>query len=230
MKRILIAICSLLLVFPLLANAEKKWERVEKARKPGEVSTWVRKVKGAAVKEFRGEVELPDAPLRVLLALDTVEDFPKWVYHNQKGERMPAKGVYMQFEGIWPAADRDVLVKSVALLKEDRVRIETTQLDGMVPEQDGFVRIVKLDNSFEVVPLPNGGSKVIFQTFVDLGGILPAWISNVVAKDGPLNTLNDLRKYLEQQPMPDASLDQLSNIYDPIRGDLQTFLQTPPAP
>ncbi|MEZ5507188.1 MAG: hypothetical protein R3F38_14995 [Gammaproteobacteria bacterium] len=76
MKRILIAICSLLLVFPLLANAEKKWERVEKARKPGEVSTWVRKVKGAAVKEFRGEVELPDAPLRVLLALDTVEDFP----------------------------------------------------------------------------------------------------------------------------------------------------------
>lgn len=230
MKRILIAICSMLLVFPLLANAEKKWERVEKARKPGEVSTWVRKVEGAAVKEFRGEVEVQDAPLRVLLALDKVDDFPRWVYHCKHGERMPTGGAYMQFEGIWPAADRDVLVKSVPSIKSDRVRIDTTHLDGMVPEQDDFVRIVKLENSFEVVPLPNGGSKVIFQTFVDLGGILPAWISNVVAKDGPLHTLNDLRTYLEQHPEPAPSVDQLSRIYDPIRADLQTFLQAPPAP
>lgn len=227
MNRIIGFICLLVLSTPLWATQE--WESVEKGKVPGDVSTWVRAVEGAQVKEFRGEVELPHAPLQVLLALDNVEDFTDWVYRCKRSERIVGKGVYMRFHGIWPVSDRDAVLQSTASIESDRVVIRTTVLEDVKPAEKHYVRIQALQNSFDVIPLANGGTKLIFQTFVDPGGILPAWISNVVAKDGPFETLTDLKKYLKHNPPATLSVDALSRIYDPLRGELPGFLQRLPA-
>lgn len=218
-----------LILMSVGALAEDGWESVAKAKAPGEVSTWLRSVKGAQVKEFRGVVDLPQAPLRVLLALDNVEAFPDWVFRCKHAERIVGRGVYLRFGGIWPASDRDATVSSEASILADRVLIRTTVAGDLKPEQKGYVRIPRLDNRFEVVPLPDGGSRVIFQTFVDPGGILPAFISNMVARQGPLETLGDLKRHLDENAIDAQSVESLSRIYTPVRAELAAFLKRFPA-
>ena len=226
LKRVLLGLSCLLLSLPLLAR--EGWESVATAKAPGEVSTWVRAVEGAQVKEFLGEVEVPHHPLQVLKVLDHVEGFPAWVFRCKRAERIPGVGVYLQIKGVWPASDRDATLQSRVEVRADRVAILTTAHPELKPEHEDYVRIPELKNSFEVIPLPGGGSRVLFQTFVGPGGALPKWLSNFVARQGPLETLNNLKKVLgEVQAQPTA--DGLSRIYTPeVLADLQVLLARKP--
>lgn len=225
MKRLILLLCLSVLTLPV--SAREGWESVVTASKPGEVSTWVRKVKGMQVKEFLGEVDVPHPPLQVLKALDHVEGFPEWVFRCKHAERIPGVGVYLQISGVWPASDRDAVVQSRVEVLPDRVVIHSDARPELKPEQKHYVRIPALRNSFTVIPLSGGGSRVQFQTLVDPGGALPKWLSNFVAKQGPLETLNDLKAVLgEVQTQP--TYDGLSRIYTPeVLTDLQGLLGRP---
>lgn len=227
MKRLILVLCALLLSVPV--SAREGWESVATASKPGEVSTWVRKVKGMQVKEFLGEVDVPHPPLQVLKALDHVEGFPDWVFRCKHAERVPGVGVYLQINGVWPASDRDAMVQSRVEVLPDRVVIHSDARPELKPEKKNYVRIPALQNSFTVIPLPAGGSRVLFQTLVDPGGALPKWLSNFVAKQGPLETLNDLKKVLGDV-QTETSYDGLSRIYTPeVLAELRALLERPAA-
>lgn len=221
MKRMLLAMCCLLVCLPV--SAREGWESVATARAPGEVSTWVRKVEGAQVKEFLGEVEVPHPPLQVLKTLDNVEGFPEWVFRCKHAERIKGVGIYLQVHGVWPVSDRDAVLQSRVEVMPDRVVILTSAQPELRPEDKKHVRIPELKNSFEVIPLPTGGSRVVFQTFVNPGGVLPAWLSNFVAKQGPLETLSDLKEVLGTV-QPEQTADGLSRIYTPVREELLALL------
>jgi len=223
MRTIIIAVATLFAVIG--ANAQEQWQPVVESQDAGEVRTWVKAVPGASVKAFRGEVEVASAPLQVLAVLDGVEAFPQWVFQCKAAERIPGKGIYLRFNGIWPVADRDATLNSKVSVMKSSVVIKTTNIEGIRPEDDGYVRIPELNNLFEVVPLHNGGSRIIFETFVDPGGMVPGFISNIVSKKGPLVTLNGIKKMLtDREDMP-VSLDQLSSIYQPVRSDLEQLLK-----
>jgi len=206
-------------------NSQQQWHPVVESQDPGDVRTWVKAVPGASVKAFRGEVEVASSPLQVLAVLDGVEAFPQWVFQCKAAERVPGKGIYLRFNGIWPVADRDATLNSKVSVMASSVVIETNNLAGMLPERDGYVRIPELNNRFEVVQLHNGGSRIIFETFVDPGGMVPGFISNIVSKKGPLVTLNGIKKMLADRGNTPVSLDQLSSIYQPVRSDLEQLLE-----
>lgn len=221
MKKILLGLYCLLWCLP--AMALEGWEGVAKSREPGEVKTWVRSVEGAQVKEFRGEVDVPHPPLQVLKTLDHVEGFPQWVFRCKHSERIEGVGVYLQIHGVWPVSDRDAALRSRVEVLSDRVVVRTDAEPDLRPQQKGHVRIPFLKNSFDVIPLPDGGSRIVFQTFVDPGGILPSWLSNMVAKQGPLETLTDMKKVLGPV-QPNQTTDGLSPIYIPVHDALLELL------
>lgn len=204
--------------------AQEQWQAVSVGNDVGEVSTWVRSVEGAQVKAFRGEVELAHSALVVLAVLDDIDQCHRWVFQCQGAQPLAQGGAHLRFNGIWPVDDRDATIISQASVKSDSVLVRTVVQDGVLAEQKGYVRIPELNNFFEIFPLPNGHTKVVFQTFVDPGGMLPAWVSNLVAKYGPLVTLVGLGKMAQEKSATKLSVADLSDLYGSVRKPLAALL------
>ena len=112
-------LCAMALALPIQAEPQITeidnsipWEPVIESDQEGELNTWRRKIPGAEVKQFRGEIVLPHPAVAILKTLDTPEEMDDWVYFCRKGERINGDMTYMEYKGIWPVASRYVSLKS----------------------------------------------------------------------------------------------------------------------
>lgn len=191
----------LLALTAMAAGAAPAWEPVKQSEGREGINTWARKAEGMAVKEFKGVTEVHNSMLQVLAVVSDVSNLPNWIFNCKLAEHpadLPANQKYMQFRGIWPASDRDALVQSVATQKEDRSVVVTTTHVGGYPERDSFVRMPYLHNEFRLIPLKDGWTRVEFETRVDLGGLVPAWLAGLVSTKAPLVTLEGLQRELKK--------------------------------
>jgi hypothetical protein len=201
----------------LLSLAANNWEPVRKGQGREDVSTWVRSVDGMAVKAFRGVTEVHQSTLAVLALLSDIPNLSSWIYQCRSSEQpagMPGEQTYARFRGIWPASDRDVLmVSSVSQQPDQSIVVDSRQMEGY-PAQSGFVRMPFLHNTFRLVPLKGGWTRVEFDTQVDLGGLVPTWLANLVATNAPLTTLEGMRQQLQSKPKYQIkSIDALPAYY-----------------
>lgn len=211
-RRLLMPI--LLLMLSLNAAANDGWESIRQADERGEVSTWVRPVEGNPIKAFRGQVEVPYPMLTALAVLSDIPNFPAWVFQCHAAEMREAWGkehARIMIKGIWPVSDRDVIVHS--RLEQDPATLAITvysrATDQVLPPQDGYVRLPALDNIFRLEPLPDGWTRITFQTFVDPGGSIPAWLANFVSTRAPLTTLRGMKEQMENEKYHIRSMEEL---------------------
>jgi hypothetical protein len=220
--RLCLGMCwALLLAGPLHAAAASATDWVPIAQGQGRegISTWARHVDGLAVKAFRGSTEVPHTVPEILAVLADIGKLPQWIYQCQAARQLPGFSpdhTYAQFKGMWPAADRDVLMQSTVSQQDDgSILLESRQAEGYAL-QEGFVRIPYLRNSFRLMPLRGGWTRLTFETQVDLGGLVPAWVINLVATKAPFATIEGLRKQLKLPAYQIKSLDTLPTHY--LRG------------
>ncbi|MDO9271731.1 MAG: START domain-containing protein [Rugosibacter sp.] len=185
----------------LVAHAEPDWRPVKQAEGREGINTWARTVEGMAVKEFKGVTEVHASILSVMSLMNDIPNLPSWVFNCRLAERPVGTSKdhrYMQFNGIWPASDRDVLVKVYASQQNDHsISIITNHVDGYA-ERDGFVRMPYVRSSFRITPLKDGWTKVEYETRVDLGGLVPAWLAGMVSTKAPFVTLEGLQREIKQ--------------------------------
>lgn len=178
-----------------------------------DITTFVRSVSNSPIKQFRGVVETPHSALTALAVIDDISLCPQWIYNCQtaefhytsEGERL----LWMKFDGVWPASDRDLVMKSVFLQEQSNgpVTVQSTATPKAAPEQSGYVRILMLDNSFYVEPLDDGWTRITFTTHMNPGGLVPAWIANIVTTDAPIRTLEGMKRMMDKAPYRDYSMD-----------------------
>ncbi|WP_374255733.1 START domain-containing protein [Aquabacterium sp.] len=195
------ALSAAALFTALTAHAADDWEAMRQGRTRDDVSTWARSVEGMAVKEFRGVVEVRATAWAALALLADTRNLANWVFQGQLSEHpegTPANQVYLRFKGLWPAGDRDVSFKTVVSQRPDSVIVvDSRQVDGY-PKQDGYVRMPYFHNVFRLTPLKGGWTKVEFETQIDLGGMVPAWLANAVSTKAPLVTLQNLQQQISK--------------------------------
>jgi START domain len=194
------ALATCFMGWALLATAGTDWESTGETGEGREtVRTWARSVDGMAVKAFKGVTEVHHTTPEVLSLLSDTANLHNWVFNVRQGSHLagqPTANVYLQFKGIWPAADRDVLVKRQASqLPSGLVLVETREVDGH-PEQDGYVRMRMLRNTFKLTPLPGQWTRIEFETQIDVGGLIPAWIANIVSTKAPRVTLEGIHRQI----------------------------------
>ncbi|MES2089091.1 MAG: hypothetical protein V4532_03780 [Pseudomonadota bacterium] len=185
----------------VVAHAAAPWEVVKQGEGREGISTWARPAEGMAVKEFKGVTEVHYSILSVMALVGDTSNLNNWVFNCKLAEHpagLPADQKYMQFKGIWPASDRDALVKTVASQKEDRSVVVATGHVGGYPVREDFVRMPYLANEFRLTPLKDGWTRVEFETRVDLGGLVPAWLAGIVSTKAPLVTLEGLQRELKK--------------------------------
>jgi len=185
-------------------NTDNLWEKVRNANQRGEVATWVRPVPGNPLKAFKGEVEVPHNMLTVLAVLGDVERFPEWVYQCDHARLMPEFGhdiSYLHIAGIWPVSDRDIVAHTEFLQDPDTLAIDihTVAAENLYPKQKNTVRLPDLNNRFILRPLNDGWTRITFETFVNPGGAIPAWLANLVAVRAPLDTLEGMSQLMTEE-------------------------------
>jgi hypothetical protein len=200
----------------LTAHAENAWEPAQQGQGREGISTWVRTVDGMAVKAFRGVTEVHHNTLAVLALLSDIPNLASWVYQcrsSEQPEGLSPDHTYARFKGMWPASDRDVLFKStVSQLPDGSVLVDSRQVEGYTRQND-FVRMPFLHNSFRLVPLQGGWTRVEFETQIDLGGLVPTWIANLVSTKAPIVTLEGMKRQLPTARYQVKSIDELPAYY-----------------
>jgi len=214
--------CATLLLAISASATAQSWQPDREAGARDQVATWTRDTADSPVKAFRGVVEVPHGPVAVLAAITAVDTFPEWIFQVQASEAVAGTGgerTYMRFNGIWPVSDRDVVLDNRVDQAEEggAVTLHSVNAEDGRPPNDDYVRIPALDNRFVVTPLADGWTRVEFRTFVDPGGKVPAWLSNLVATKAPRVTLEGLQKQLEKPRFRNAGREDLPSIFDAIR-------------
>lgn len=194
------------------------WEAIERGEGREGIRTWVRAVPGQAVKQFRGETEVPYSVLAVLALLADVPNMKHWVFQCEAASSpkgLPADRMHLQFKGLWPADPRDVLISTrITQTSDGLVHVRSQAVDGL-PVDPARVRMPMLSNTFKLTPLPGEWTRIEFQTQVDLGGQVPTWLANLVSTRAPLVTLQGIQKRLPQPAYQIRSLKELPmHLYD----------------
>jgi hypothetical protein len=210
MRAIFLTIACLLLASTSTAS---EWQQVRTASERSDVNVWVKPVEGNPLKAFRGRTEVPHSMLTIMAVLTDVDNFPKWVFQCHSAKLLDDIGddlAYIYIKGIWPVSDRDAVVRSVVTQDSDGVTTLHSQAASEITyEVANTVRLPMLDNRFILEPLADGWTRITFETFVNPGGMIPAWLANTVATKAPLTTLQKIQKRMSLPRYQLSSKDEL---------------------
>jgi Polyketide cyclase / dehydrase and lipid transport len=161
---------------------------------------------GQAIPGFRGEVTV-EAPLaQVLAVLEDVDAHAAWMYRCAEsmelgrgtgGERV----IYNRTDVPWPIWDRDVVLVTERADTADPARLVLrfhADADARVPVPRRVVRMPRLDGFYELRREGPKRTRVVYQVDADIGGSVPRWAAERVARDMPLHTLRALRRRVER--------------------------------
>lgn len=216
MRAAYLAITLLLLTGASIAS---EWEQIRTASERSDVNVWVKPVEGNPLKAFRGRTEVPYSMLTAMAVLTDVDNFPKWVFQCHSAKLLDDIGddlAYIYIKGIWPVSDRDAVVRSVVTQDSDGVTTLHSQAASEISyEVADAVRLPAIDNRFILEPLADGWTRITFETLVNPGGMIPAWLANTVATKAPLTTLQKIQK---QMALPRYQLSSKDELQSPLPG------------
>ena len=204
-RRTLRAAAAIFTLLALEAAAEEDdWAL---AKREDGVEVYTRDVEGSASREFRASAVVP-APLAAVVAWwRDPSTYTRWINRCAEARRIEvdtgANANYLKFDFPFPASDRDVVVRAQKVEESaNRVVFEGRNVDGLVPEVSGVVRIVMLRSRWEFRARGDAATEVVYRQHMDAGGRLPAFILKRAAVDSPFQTLRGLIRYAEANRSP----------------------------
>ncbi len=167
------------------------------------VQVYTREVAGSQFKEFRATTLVP-APLAAVIAwYGDPSTYPEWIESCVEARRVEDEAGaanYLKFDFPFPASNRDVVLRGRPLEETpETVVVEVRNVDGLVAETSGLVRIPMLRSRWEFRSRGDAETEVIYRQHMEAGGRLPAFIVNRAAVDNPYKTLRGLTRYAERQ-------------------------------
>lgn len=200
----LLMISCLLFSFSLAGQA---WEL--KTEEEG-IKVYTRPVENSAIKAIKVECTIEASLSQLTAVLLDIPASDEWVYSTKfcRVQKMlsPNELIYhSEIEVPWPVSNRDFVVR--IKLEQDSSKILTVSGENLpqyLNEQEGVVRIMHTVSHWAATPRGNNYVDIVFTLHVDPGGLLPAWLINLFATRGPLETFRNLRNQVKKPAYKDA--------------------------
>lgn len=141
----------------------------------------------------------------VVQLFNEVENYPKWGYKLTEAKmlkKVSDKEFYYwsKLDFPWPLSDRDIIVQ--AKLEQDSATRRITSISvakpDYLPENKDIVRLKKTTTKWTVVPGAGGWLYIEYYIHSNPGGNIPDWLVNMAIDVGPRETLNTMRKMLQE--------------------------------
>jgi hypothetical protein len=78
------------------------------------------------------------------------------------------------------------------------VTVNAPCVTDLVPVKENIVRITQSTGRWTITPVGRGQIQVEYVLIVDPGGSIPAWVVNMFAARGPMESFKKLKKQLEK--------------------------------
>ncbi|WP_313027464.1 START domain-containing protein [Pseudomonas lopnurensis] len=177
------------------AQAAEDWQL---AKDEDGIKVYLQAVPGSPYKAYRG-VTVIDADMGTLRRLmDSAADACTWI-HECKEQKLLRREerqawTYTRFNTPWPVTPRDCVVHITEHEESDgAIRRELEAVPGYLPDEDGYVRVTRVDGYWGFVPR-DGKIEVTYQVHTEPGGSVPSWLANKFVVEAPYNTLRALRE------------------------------------
>ncbi|QJD95903.1 START domain-containing protein [Mucilaginibacter robiniae] len=206
----------LFLLFGITSTqAQNEWKL--STEKDG-IKVYSRSVSYSKVKALKVNCEFKATTSQLVAALLDVKACTNWVYHTKSctliKQVSPAELYYYSEISVpWPVQNRD-FVAHLTVTQNPETKVVTVDgpaVPGMVPAKDGIVRISHSVGQWVITPAGNDLIKVEYTLQVDPGGSIPAWLTNLFATEGPLQSFKNLRTQLQKPAYKNATFTFIKN-------------------
>lgn len=204
----------LLLLSPVFLSAQSAsdYEWKLKRDKDG-IQVYMREQDGSDLKELKFTTEIEASLNAVAAILTDVEGFDNWVYASIESytiEEISDTEVYYyaSLDFPWPLSNRDLVLHSRFWQDKETLAIHsaTYSAHDKMEEQEDFIRIIKADLFWTFTPIGDGKVRVDYQLNSDPGGNIPAWMINLAADQGPLQTMIKFKEEIAKEKYQKAKL------------------------
>jgi len=196
--RTLLLLISFFIVNQLVAQP---WEFIKE--RDG-IKIYTKKEVGSPLKAFKGEMEIYSTMEMIGTIIGNVKNFDWWdddirelqVISHEENVRTQ---YYLIYDVPWPLQDRDLCADAKVTIDSvtGKKVIYATPLLDVIPEDPNIIRIKNYWQRWTIEPLPDGMKRLTLEGLVDPGGIVPAWLYNMVITDTPLNLMREVKKRVE---------------------------------
>lgn len=149
----------------------------------------------------------------VVQLLNEVENYPKWGYKLSEAKLLKRVNdqefyYWSKLDFPWPLNDRDIVVQAKVEQDSASRRVTSTSWakPNYLPENKDVVRIKTTTTKWTIVPGSGGWLYIEYYIYSNPGGNIPDWLVNMAIDIGPLETLSNMRKMLQEPKYRTAKL------------------------
>jgi hypothetical protein len=168
------------------------------------IKIYTRKDEGSPLKSFKGVMEVYSTMEMIGTVVGNVKNFDWWdddiselqVISHEENVRTQ---YYLIYNVPWPLQDRDLCADARVTIDSitGKKIIYAVPLLDVIPDNPDAIRIKNYWQRWTIEPLTDGMKRLTLEGFVDPGGIVPAWLYNMVITDTPLNLMREVKKRVE---------------------------------
>ena len=168
-----------------------------------EVNVYSRNWPSDAFREIKGVTTVTASMRKLVSFLQDETINTQWVPYSGGAkilERPDQYRAYAHFKmnAKWPFKDRDTV--ALFTLSQDEhnnsVTIQLKSTPDKINMLEDRIRIKEFSGFWELTPLDKNQIHITYQTHLNPGGYLPAWMSNRVAYNSTLISLSNLKKQI----------------------------------
>lgn len=169
------------------------------------ISAYVCKLPDSPLKKVKVETTVNATLSQIVSIIRDADNHSDWVFLNEYSRVIEVvdncNWKYYGYNKLpWPITDRDLV--TMARLEQDSngvVRIISEGIPDFIPEKEDYVRIREIHSSWTLTPEKNGLVNISFELEIDVGGKIPAWLINMSIARGPFNSMNSLKKIINEK-------------------------------
>lgn len=202
-------LCLLLLPADL-SFAQDGWKL---SNTKNDIRIYTRPVANSKIKAIKVECSLPVRPSQLVYVIMDIDHGSEWVYHGKDArilKRVSPSELYYYSEVVvpWPCENREYVAHIITTQnpKTKVITVDAPCILGMVPARPHIVRITHSIGKWTINPMENGVIKVSYELEVDPAGSVPAWLVNLFATQGPMETFEGLKVQLQKKEYRDVKL------------------------
>lgn len=187
----------LIFIQSLSLLGQSDWEL---AKEKDGIKVYLRSYKGGKLKELKAITKIKCSLHTLNAVFKDVTNCKNWM--SDIGEstllkQMPDGTLYKYFvvNVPFPLKNRDIIYHehSVQDPHDKSITFKSVSVPDFHPEKDGLVRMLESESLWKFTPKGNGDIEIVHQLYADPSGI-PSWIVNMLMVDGPIGTINKLKK------------------------------------
>ncbi|MGA0285228.1 MAG: START domain-containing protein [Saprospiraceae bacterium] len=194
-------------------STEREWVLL---KKHDDFTVYYRNMENSKLQELKILAHTRSSMMEVLAALETVEKHKQWVYGTNESYILTKRNYhdfdyYVSIDMPFPIKDRDIVINYQRELGDGPHEVHTYSkaVSNVKDLREGYVRIERFNSHYHILETEDGLTQIEYTVSADPGGILPAWLVNLLKAHGPTRTINTLLNQLESGIYKDIQFEGL---------------------